>query len=150
MPLSSISSHFLVFIYYSVLFPHCGVDDIRRVIILVIFEFAMTVAVYFLLYATKEAVPDYNVGYPRFDYVGGAMLFWLPFSLVNVLSHFGFCKISEKMCMDPVLAALASRRVTEVDWVSSVVQMSLLRTISPREWCLVSQLRECSCKTSEG
>lgn len=44
------------------------------------------------------------------------MLFWLPTALLNVLSHSGFYKIAEKMRMDPVLAALALHRVTEVDW----------------------------------
>lgn len=47
------------------------------------------------------------------------MSFRLPTSLVNVLSKFRFYKCSERICMDPVLVALAFPRVTEVDWSSS-------------------------------
>lgn len=47
------------------------------------------------------------------------MLFRLPTPLVNILSHFGFYKIAERMRIDSVLAALAFHRMTEVDWSSS-------------------------------
>lgn len=47
------------------------------------------------------------------------MLFWLPTPLVNVFSHFWFYRTTEMMSMAPVLVALASHRVSDVDWFSS-------------------------------
>lgn len=73
----------------------------------------------FLLYAAEGTAPDYYVGSLCFDYVGDGMLFWLPTHLTNVVSHFGFYKIAEKMRMDPVLVVLAFHRVTEIDLSSS-------------------------------
>lgn len=46
------------------------------------------------------------------------MLFSLPTSSVNFLSHFGFYRISKTMRMDPVLIALAFHCVTKIDWSS--------------------------------
>lgn len=50
---------------------------------------------------------------------GGARLLSLHSPLVDVLSHFGFYKIAEMMRMDPALAELPFRRMTEINSSSS-------------------------------
>lgn len=109
----------LVSSYYSGLFLPGNSDDIHRVITLPISEFAILAGVYLLLYPAEGAAPEYYVGSFRFDHVESGMLFRLSISLVNVLSHFGFYRIAEKMHMDHVLAALLYHSVTEIDWFSS-------------------------------
>lgn len=130
-----------MFTYYSGLFLHGGIDDIRRTIPLEIFELAALPAMQFLLYTAYGAAPDYCVGSLHFEHVNGRMLFWLLSPLVNVLRHFGFYKIAERMRMDPVLAALAFHQMTEVDCSSSGVQISFLRTISPWPRCMATRPR---------
>lgn len=80
----------LVCTYYSGPFLHGGAEDIRRVIVLPISEFALLPAVQFLLYATEGAALDYYVGSLRFKHVVGGVLFRFPFLLVNVPTDFPF------------------------------------------------------------
>lgn len=67
----------LIFLYYGGLFLHDSFDDIRRVITVTIYEFAILAGVQFLLYAAEWVALDYFVGSLGFDHVGAGMLFWL-------------------------------------------------------------------------
>lgn len=84
-----------------------------------IFELAILAAVHFWLYAAEGAVPDYYVGWLHFDHLRGSILFRLPNSLVIIPSSFELYATAERIPMDPVLVALAFRRVTEIVWSSS-------------------------------
>lgn len=88
-------------------------------ITLATFELTILAAVQILHHAAEGAMTDYYVWLLRTDHVGGGMLFWSPFYLINVLSHFEFFEIDERVPMNPVLAALAFTRMTEIDWSSS-------------------------------
>lgn len=67
----------------------------------------------------RRSGANYYIGSLRFDHVESGVLFLLPTPLVNILSHFGFYKIAERMLLDPVTVALACHRVAKLDWSSS-------------------------------
>lgn len=81
-------------------------DSIRRIAILAIYKFAVLAGLQFLLYAAEGAAPDYFVGLLSFDHVRGDMFFWFPTLIWNVLRHFRFYKVAERMRRDAVLVAL--------------------------------------------
>lgn len=47
------------------------------------------------------------------------MLFWLPTTLLNIVTDLGLYKVAERMHMNAVRGALVFLRVTETDWFSS-------------------------------
>lgn len=119
----------------------CGSSgDVRRENTLAILEFAVLAGVQYILYAAKEAAPNYYVGTLRADHVGSCMLFRLPTSLGStihqrsrqpkghpvkskvtkntILSHFGYYRVADKIRMDLVLLALAFYRVSKHGWCS--------------------------------
>lgn len=44
------------------------------------------------------------------------MSFWLPTTLLNILSHFSFCKVAEKKRMNRVHISMMFRQMTEAHW----------------------------------
>lgn len=82
-------------------------------IILEIFNFTVTGAVPFLLYASDGSAPEYCVDLILLYHVGSLMLCLLPSSLVNDLNHFGSFTTAEQICVDPVRAALVSARMNK-------------------------------------
>lgn len=117
--------------YHSQLYLRGGSDDVRRVIALVVFEFAVLTAVLFLIYANHGAAPNYFVASLRFYHTEGGMLFRFPSALVNVLRQFRFFKIAERMRMALVLVGLAVYGTSEIDWsLSSGVKDLVAYTFS--------------------
>lgn len=68
-----------------------------------VYEFAILASIRFLLYAAEGAAPDKYVGSLRSGHVWDGMLALLPTPSVNVASHFGSCKITEKRRMNTTL-----------------------------------------------
>lgn len=66
-------------------------------------------------------MPDYFVGFFRFDHDSCKMLFCLPILLVFVQSHPVIFKITTRMEMDPVLTTLVFYQMIKIDWSSSGV-----------------------------
>lgn len=94
-------------------------DDIRRESTVQISEFAVLSGIQFVLNAGEVAAPDHFVGLLSIAYIGDGVTFCLPTPIRIVLSHFGFYKVSKRMCMDLVLVTMRFSRVTDIDWFSS-------------------------------
>lgn len=105
----------LVFSDYGGLFLRRGSDEVRQMIMLASSEFNDLASAQFLLYTEEGTVSDYFVGVLRFEHVGGGILLWLLSTLPNILSHFRFYKVAERMPIDPGLVALAFHPVPEID-----------------------------------
>lgn len=78
-----------LFPYYCGLFLCGGFEGIRRIFILTMSELVVLNGDHFFLYAAEE-VPDYFVGLIRLDHVEDCILYLLPRTLVNMLSHLRF------------------------------------------------------------
>lgn len=78
-------------------------------------EFAVLAVVQLLLYLAERGASDYYIEPLPFYHVEGSMLYQLLTLLVNVLGLYMFHRISKKMCIDPVLFAVALHCVTEID-----------------------------------
>lgn len=118
MPLYFFVPTAFTFSLHSGLFSRGISDNSRQVTTPASSELAIVAGVQFLLFSAEGAAPNYYVGTLWFAHVGPGMLFPLQTLLVNIVSHFGFYRFAERMCMYLVLVAMAFQRVSEVNWPS--------------------------------
>lgn len=88
---------------------------VRRVRALELLLLAVLAGEKLLLYDERAVIRDYHVRWIPFDHIGGEMVFWLPFSLVDDLNHFRSYKIVRKIHINPKLVTLALHRLLNVE-----------------------------------
>lgn len=84
-------------------------------------EYVFLTVVIFVINVKDCAYGSYDTHNPRFDRVGGSLLFCLPVKDLDVLKYFVLYEFAQRMTTDPVFTVLAFRRCSEEDWEKTAV-----------------------------
>lgn len=84
-------------------------------------KYVFMTAAMFAINASDGACPSYHTHSPRFNHIGGSLLFRLLTLVLNKLQYFGSYKLVHVIGTDSLLAVRVYNRNGEVDWSNSAV-----------------------------